>query len=66
MMLIQTTAKFTNLTISSEPNNASILGNAEELELVREEDGAQDMTDVPRHHFQSKLQDFSQITEQLS
>ena len=63
MMPIQTTAKFMSPTTSSVLNNANILGNAEVLELAREEDGAQDMMDVPRPHFQSKLQDFSQITD---
>ena len=62
-MLIQTTAKFMSPTTSSALNNANILGNAEVLELVREEDGAQDMMDAPRPHFQSKPLDFSQITD---
>lgn len=64
MMLIQTTAKFTSLTTSLELNNANILGNAEELEPVKEEDGAQDMTVALRPHFQSKPLDFSQIIDQ--
>ena len=63
MMPIQTTAKFMSHTTSMELNNANSLGNAEVLDLAKEEDGAQDMMDASRLHYQSKPQDFSQITE---
>ena len=63
MMLIQTTAKFMSLTTSMELNNANSLGNAEVLDPAKEEDGAQDMMDALRLHYQSKPQDSSQITE---
>jgi len=63
MMPIQTTAKFMSLTTSMELNNANSLGNAEVLDPAKEEDGAQDMMDASRLHYQSKPQDFSQITE---
>ena len=65
MMLIQTTAKFMSLTTFSVLNNANSLGNAEELDLAKEEDGALDMMDAPLLHFLSKVLE-SSLTIDLS
>ena len=57
------TAQSQNPTTGRVLNNAHNPGNAEVPDSAREEDGAQDMTDVKELHSQIKLQDFSQTTE---
>jgi hypothetical protein len=58
------TAPSPSQTTGRVPNNAPNHGNAEELDSVREADGAQDMMDVREPHSQIKLQVFSQIADQ--
>ena len=65
MMEIATIADSLNQITGMVPNNADSHGNAEELELAKEVDGALDMTDVFNLHFQCKLQVFFQIAELL-
>merc|ERR1711977_665985 len=57
------TAQSPNPTTGRVPNNAPNPGNAEVPDSAREEDGAPDMTAVRELHFQTKLQDSSQIAE---
>ena len=60
------TAQSPSLTTGKEPNNALNHGNAEVQDSVKEEDGVLDMTVVKEPHFQTKLQDFHQTTDQPS
>ena len=55
-MVTQTTAESTSLETGSVPNSANSPGNAEELELVREEDGAVAMTAARVPHSHTRLQ----------
>ena len=48
------------------PNNALNHGNAEVQDFAKEEDGALVMMVVKEPHFQTKLQDFHQTTDQPS
>merc|ERR1712072_200025 len=57
------TAQSLNQTTGRVPNNAPNPGNAEVPDSAREEDGAPDMMAVRELHFQTKLQDSSQIAE---
>ena len=54
-----------NQTTGKERNNAHNLGNAEEQDYVKEEDGAQVMMDVKVLHFLIKLLAFFQIIERI-
>ena len=62
-MEMEITADLRNQTTSSEPNNANTVGNAEEQEHVREEDGALDMMDALELHYLLKHQDCCLITD---
>jgi hypothetical protein len=57
------TAQSPSQTTGKVPNNAPNPGNAEVPDSAKEEDGAPDMMDVRELHFQTKLQDFSQIAD---
>ena len=62
-MVMQTTADLQSQTTSWEHNNANTVGNAEELVIAKEEDGALDMMDVSEPLYQLKHQDYYPITE---
>ena len=57
------TALFLNPITGRVPNNALNLGNAEEPECAKEEDGAPDTTAAKELPSQIKLQDLQQITD---
>merc|ERR1740130_749361 len=59
------TAPSLNPTTGKVPNNAPNPGNAEVPDSAREADGAPDMTAVREPHFPIKLQESSQIIDQL-
>ena len=65
MTEIATIADSLNQITGMVLNNADSHGNAEELELVKEADGALDMMDAFNLHFQCKPQVFFQIAELL-
>ena len=62
-MVMQTTADLQSQTTSWEHNNANTVGNAEELVIAKEEDGALDMMDVSEPLYQLRHQDYYPITE---
>ena len=57
------TAQSLSLTTGWVPNNALNPGNAEELDSVKEEDGAPDTMDAKVPHSQTKLQASPSTTE---
>ena len=63
MMEMEIIAEFVNHGISSELNNANMVGNAEVPECVKEEDGAMVMMGVLEHLSHTKHQDWHLIAE---
>jgi hypothetical protein len=62
-VIIKTIVNLLRATTGTVPNNADMPGNAEELELAKEADGAQDMMDVMEHHCPLWLQVLNPIIE---